>query len=415
MENTIYDKFILFIVCILPLIIAPWMKDYFYLPKALILYILCAFLFIYMIINKVKLNLKSYNILAFSYLLIIFLSTIFSVNISQSIWGRKSRYDGLITYICYILLFTISSDLYTLKEKHLKYMVFTGVLICLYSIFQYLGLDIIPPDEIRKDWHIYSYVFSTLGNPDFLGSYITLILPISIFLFLHLNEKKYLFSSLILFIALLCSKTRSAWIGCTLSFILLVILSIKNKVGVKSLIILTSVFILASIIINFYSNNEVLLRFKTIFIDFISVCKNSPYKQTAGSSRIFIWGKAIKLIPSKPILGYGPDTFNIPFMSNYGSEVKETLGNLIIDKAHNEYLQIAVTTGIPSLIVYLLLIVTSIINGFKAINKNILIIPFICSIIGYIIQAFFNISVVSVAPIYFCFLGILNSINKCPQ
>ncbi|HAZ37703.1 MAG TPA: hypothetical protein DCY71_07625, partial [Clostridiaceae bacterium] len=67
MENTIYDKFILFIVCILPLIIAPWMKDYFYLPKALILYILCAFLFIYMIINKVKLNLKSYNILAFSY------------------------------------------------------------------------------------------------------------------------------------------------------------------------------------------------------------------------------------------------------------------------------------------------------------------------------------------------------------
>jgi putative inorganic carbon (HCO3(-)) transporter len=80
---------------------------------------------------------------------------------------------------------------------------------------------------------------------------------------------------------------------------------------------------------------------------------------------------------------------------------------MIFDKAHNEYLQIAYASGIPALLVYLSLVFTVIKTSFKNLNNNPLMIPLLCGVIGYLVQAFFNISVVSVAYIYWIFLGAL--------
>jgi putative inorganic carbon (HCO3(-)) transporter len=65
-----------------------------------------------------------------------------------------------------------------------------------------------------------------------------------------------------------------------------------------------------------------------------------------------------------------------------------------------------ITQGIFSLIAYLSLYGTIIIKKIKSKEKNIyLILP----IIGYLTQAFFNISVIEVAPFFYISLGILNS------
>lgn len=40
-----------------------------------------------------------------------------------------------------------------------------------------------------------------------------------------------------------------------------------------------------------------------------------------------------------------------------------------------------------------------------------MIIPLLCSVIGYLVQAFFNISVVSVAYVYWIALGMLSNIT----
>ena len=81
-----------------------------------------------------------------------------------------------------------------------------------------------------------------------------------------------------------------------------------------------------------------------------------------------------------------------------------------IDKAHNEYLQIAATIGIPAMIVYLAFLAQILSSQKKKIFKDnatfILVIP----IISYIVQAFFNISTIGVAPIFWALLGLLQNL-----
>ena len=131
----------------------------------------------------------------------------------------------------------------------------------------------------------------------------------------------------------------------------------------------------------------------------------------AGSGRMFIWKNGITLVPKYALHGSGPDTFDIPFMENF-SEKKKNIFRFAatsVDKAHNGILQIAVTIGIPALLTYLTLIGIILFKGIRLSKINTFLIPLNIALISYLIQAFFNISVVSVAPLYWAFLGIICS------
>lgn len=85
--------------------------------------------------------------------------------------------------------------------------------------------------------------------------------------------------------------------------------------------------------------------------------------------------------------------------------------NGIPDKAHNEYLQIAVTLGIPALIAYLIFLGMIIIPNLKYIFKQKYIFILLSIIGSYLVQAFFNISTIGIAPIFWLCLGIIDNKN----
>jgi putative inorganic carbon (HCO3(-)) transporter len=78
-----------------------------------------------------------------------------------------------------------------------------------------------------------------------------------------------------------------------------------------------------------------------------------------------------------------------------------------VDKAHNEFLHIASVTGIPSLIIYLSMLVVIFIQNGKFLFKENMKTLLLLTILAYLVQAFFNISVIAVAPIYWILLGLL--------
>lgn len=129
----------------------------------------------------------------------------------------------------------------------------------------------------------------------------------------------------------------------------------------------------------------------------------------AGSYRWKIWQLALPLVGKYPLFGSGPDT--LVYVFNQGAfrnfiHVKDAL----VDKAHNEYLQISITMGIPALLFYLGFLSTVLRSIWKAIwkssgEKQLLLAGFFAILIGYIVQAFFNISVVPVAPFFWFMLG----------
>jgi O-antigen ligase len=412
MVERFFNSFIMFIICIVPLIITPWNKDYYYHPKIFSIYIssFIAAIVVLVFTKKIRIKTSPIDYLLLGYLMLVCLSTIFSVNTNQSFFGRVMREEGLFAICCYIFIFHIASKFYSFSFNHVNFILVSSILISIYAILQFFGFDPIPVDPLRKIWNNYAY--STIGNPNFLGSYLTLILPISVFSYLYTKKTIYALAACIVFLALLCTRTRSAWVGLIISMALLTFACYKMKFNFKPLIKLIGLFLIILFSLNFYSKNDTAKRISTIVRDVKSVATLSTGYEYAGSKRIFIWKSAVKLIPEKTLLGYGPDTFDIAFMKNFSNESKKYFGKAIVDKAHNEYIQIAVTSGIPSLILYIFMLIAITLKSLNKMKKNILIIPIFCSITGYLIQAFFNISVVSVAPVYWALLGVLNNLSE---
>ena len=124
------------------------------------------------------------------------------------------------------------------------------------------------------------------------------------------------------------------------------------------------------------------------------------------SGRIKILKIVWKAFMDKPFMGWGPDTLKYRLNEEYNELQNNYISDhgTYIDKAHNEFLEYAVCNGIFNLLAYLYLIWLIIYKLIGEINNNISKI-LLLTLIGYLIQSFFNISVVMVAPLFWIFLG----------
>ncbi len=411
-KNKILNNLLLVIYTVTPLIIIPYSSDYFYFPKICFVYMVSTIMIISWFLNREN-NRLEFDItekIIVLYLIAVVISTIFSIDRIVSMYGNFGREEGLFAIIIYIFLFFTANRNYIFSKRHMHFLLISAAIVAVYGIFQYFGFDPIPRDPRRINWS--GRAFATMGNPNFLGSYLTLILPISIFTYLYTHKNIYLLTSALIYMSLLCTMTRSAWLGSLTGVIILIAYSVVYKLKKKYIAILLAVLIIITIAMNNISSGRIIGRFFTIGTDFKEIVEQTPDSQKAGAGRIFIWRRVLKIIPQKPLFGYGPETLGTVFTEYFYDDIFERYNRLIVfDKAHNEYLHIAVTTGIPSLAVYLCFVLSIVIKAVKNADKNIIIIPLLCSIIGYLVQAFFNISVVSVAYMFWIMLGILLNIS----
>lgn len=140
-----------------------------------------------------------------------------------------------------------------------------------------------------------------------------------------------------------------------------------------------------------------------------------------GSSRGYIWSRSIPLLKNTMFFGYGPDTFAAYFPQNdIKGKMYAYYGDMwqIVDKPHNLYLQIALNTGVISLFAFLVLMGLYIVKSLRIYIKSTYDdflpqagVAVFVAIVGYLGAAFFNDSVVSVAPVFWVLLGLGVSIN----
>lgn len=410
---------------VIPLIVWPFGSDYFYYPKILIIYfaVLLGLIICYFSYSKRNIENKFPDelIWVIFFLVMILMSTIFSKYTEQALWGRPLRKEGALAFLSYFLILYFSF-LSAREENNIKiiirYFLISASIISVYAILQYIGFDPIPRDSIRKSWSFTS--FATLGNPNFLGSYLSIALPVSMFLYLYDNNKIFpgllFISSILIYSALLCAKSRSAWVGVIFSMIVMIALFFKpiiQKIG--RLVVLLTTIVVVTIILNSVHNGTISAKFDSLISDYKTIISENKEKSTAGSERIFIWSRSMDYIFERPFLGSGPDTFEKVFkMSPEEAKYHFNSESVYVDKAHNDYLQIIITMGFPALLFYLIFLSIVIIKSFRNIRKNnydIFTISLLSGIIAYVVQSFFNISVVSVAPLFWSVLGLLIAHN----
>lgn len=337
------------------------------------------------------------------------LSALFSQHPYVALFGTVTRHEGILALYSYFTVFLIASRFAPIDKykQLLTGLVGISMISSLYGLFQKFPPPFLPFIDGTER------VDSFYGNPNFYGSYLVMMLLLAMILMMTIHKKKVLFfiAADFLFLNILFSGTRSALVGVfTGLFCLGLFIWFKSPGLRKRYWLLLISFVLLFGAVNLLAGNSYLDRVVSIAKDAGQAMQDDDQSGAAGSGRWKLWEIALPLVTKNPVFGSGPDTLRYVFDQDaYRRYTK--IPDIIVDKAHNEYLQIAITMGIPSLVFYLLFL-SAILRGiWKSMWKSegeqqLFLAGFFALIIAYAVQAFFNISVVPVAPFFWFILGI---------
>lgn len=356
---------------LLPLIFTPNTSELFEFPKFLILLsgtlIISAAWLIDIFVNKNKpqLKIENWNLINYAILAVLItqtISTIASIHPYTSFWGYYGRFhQGLLTSICYTLIYFAASTYLDKKstQKIIKISIYTSTLVSLYAILQRLGID--------KNYWVQDVVnrpFSTLGQPNWLAAYLLPNLFLTLYLS-HVNQKKpattiYYVLFTINFAALLLTKSRSGFLAFGISspayWYLLSRQFTFAKIKTALFRISFFVFLICLIVGTPFTPplSSIITRQPSNVITPQTGTQLESGGTESGDIRKIVWTGALSLIKKYPLLGTGPETFAYTYYStrpvahNLTSE-----WDFLYNKAHNEYLNIAATTGLIGLLAYL--------------------------------------------------------------
>lgn len=406
------------------------MRNYDFINPAIILYVSVPFLiFIYIkdIIDK-KRNLHIYDYLFYILVFVGILSCIFSMDKMISIFGKSFRHEGFLSILNYYLLFINWKENGNKEDikKFLKFLIILAVINSIYALFQmYTNFDFV----LTYFDHDVKMASGMCGNPNFFGSLIVTVLAIVTCKFLiekeNLNYKKILLL-IFLFVSLINSEST----GPILTYIIFLLFLFiflgfkKYKISKRSLIVLIIIVATYLFLIPINNNFVVDKAGNKINKNETSISSIKKTIGSGGNGRLKIWENSLDIVKDNPIVGVGFDNFELAYpnpkiptgvmMVTTKEEAQPPVTSYyIVDNAHNVYLHTAVSTGILGLIPYLLLCLFVFIKGLKFKNK--LGILLLSGFVAYSIQAFANISVIQVAPIYYIILGLILSLKEEPN
>ncbi len=351
--------------------------------------------------------------LLLAYYALLIVSIFFAKDKQSAVFGYL-RFDGVIVITIYLIIFFVARKIKTIERKFIYTILSIASLVSIHAILQKYYLDPIP--EYMYYTGRYGLAQSTMGNPNYLGSYLALLIPFCFYLFIEKNMKIAFVSYGLLFYALLCSRTRGAWIGGFLALVSFLIFKQKaskfiswQKINVIKIIILSIVLVL---IMSISDNFEFVLRFLSIFFDFGDFLNKRPNLASGGYVRLVIWEKVIEIIRNNPIVGIGVENLGQVMELKYREYMYSKVGMYqIYDTAHNEYLHIAVTSGLPSLVFYVGFFYHTLKKSISKAGESDIYLPVSASLIGFLAFSLFNNSLIMFEYLVWILLGLSSSNN----
>ena len=274
-----------------PLIVVPPFGDTLYMPKLMTIEVLVfGLLLLYVrpiteyFTGKPKIPLPVKLVLL--YLLYVTITLPFSTDVMLSLKGRSFRLESYSAILFYGILMMLGAFFYTFKPWHVRLYAVGVSCVAVYGIFQKFGLDFQPQDPLMYGGPGASY--ATIGNPNFLGSFLTLALPILIYAFIR-GPKAYLLPCGLVYFCLLCTNTRGAWIGSLLGFALLGVFLLGERENRRRFAVVSGVFALLTLVF-LLVNSGFGARFLSVFADLSKMLRGDDWEK-GGSYRLFIWSK----------------------------------------------------------------------------------------------------------------------------
>ena len=291
---------------------------------------------------------KSWILIFFgAFVFIMSLATIFGANPYHSFWSNYERMEGLLTYfhlLAYFLILTAVLNTERLWKWFFHASLGVSAVVGIYGILQMAGKLAIHQGSVRLD--------ATLGNASYLAVY--MIFNIFLALFYFAKEKewyKWFYLPLIALQAIILyhTATRGAILGLigglALAGFVIALFSKSKKARVSAvsfivliIVLLGSFWALRSS--DFIKRSQVLSRFSSI-----------SFHETTTQSRFVIWKMSWEGFKEKPILGWGPENFNLVFNKYYQPILYKQ--EPWFDRAHNVFFDHLISGGVFGLFAYL--------------------------------------------------------------
>lgn len=427
MIDTIINVLYYVLFFLAPLIMTKDTSELFEFNKMLFIYLITVLVLFFwllkMIVHKRLIIRKSrFDIVLFIFLLTQILSTVFSIDRHTSFFGYYGRFNGgLLSIISYIVLYYafISNVSFgeigkSIIQKLLKTSLIASFMVILWGLPGKIGYDLscfVFMGQLNNScwtdqFHPELRMFSTLGQPDWLGAYLAINFFVALYFLLREfskvhnpkpSEKKgyikqsiknnssfplipelLLFGYLCLnFISILFTRSRSALLAVaiglavfSLVFFITMILNHNYSWLNKRRIILSLAIIFIPIFIfkTGFSTVDRFLSFAFLHSPKKIVSNTqvqqpkvpTGYKIVITDSltiRKIVWQGAFELGNKYPLFGTGLETFAYayyfvrPQAHNMTSE-----WDYLYNKAHNEFLNYFATAGYIGTIAYLLMI-----------------------------------------------------------
>jgi O-antigen ligase len=350
-------------VFLLPLAFLPNIVDEFVLPKLLLVRLLVIILGILLLLGWSMQGAITWKRTPLDWPLLAFiasaaLSSLFAVNQLVAVFGTYDRWEGLVTIATYALLFWLAVQFMSGERdaRGLTWsLLISGYVVAVVAVLQSAfglfgaGYFTVPGGgPIRAD--------VTLANPDFLGIFLAMLLPIAVAKLISQRPllTRVLSANLlvVLTLALLLTYARAAWIGAFIG--VLVVLSLRRgRFHIWPSLVLGAGLLVGLALLGAagaaQSGNQTNVA-GSIYARVISVANFSAGTE---SGRLQIWHDTLPLIAGRPVLGYGPDNFGLVFPPFATSNQQGVLW----DKPHEELLGTVATQGIVGALAYAWIIV----------------------------------------------------------
>jgi len=287
-----------------------------------------------------------------------------------------------LVYTCFILSYIVTEEMFRsrhLIKRALGALSVSAAIVSIIGIFEYF---VGSPSAIWQDSSLFSdikgRVVSTFENPNVLGEYLILTIPISLGLAYYTNNRRksfaYTVSAILGTGCLVLTWSRGAWLGFILA-------------GTFALLLISRKWFVAGAIAFPVAVTGVLCLDTTVLSRFTSIFNLSD---SSTSYRINIWKSTLKML--KDVFAYGIGIGESAFASVF--PYYAATGITSAYHSHSLYLQLVTETGIFSLFLFLTIAFITVrknisfaVNSVSPKNK-VLTAGMLCGIIAFLIQGF---------------------------
>ena len=308
------------------------------------------------------------------FMVVLFISTVTSFAVLSSV---KIFMVYIVFVAGYFLVTNAIKDFKTLMPV-IVLMMIAALGVAGYGIYQHIfgfaeGTTWTDTDMFED---IATRVVSTFDNPNVLGEYLLLLIPLGAALFLGVKngfaKLGHLAITAALGVCMIYTYSRGNWIGLIVALILFIMFYDTRFVWLGVIALLAAPFVVSQ---------SVITRFTSI----------GDTKDTSTSYRVYIWMGTFNMLKDYWLcgIGLGTDAFNMIY-PHY------SYASIVAPHSHNLYLQLLVENGILGLVTFLVMMVAyfrtviSKITKQKRFLQKAVITALTAGVFGYLVQGLFD-------------------------